>query len=808
MRTRPPLAFRLDLVSRPHTRSLFVKLFFVLSLVSFLLLLASLFTDAVLLPLVIEKTPILGVLYITTSFFLAFCFVEFYYRSHLVPFGAVTESGLRVTLAPEAARVFSYMGGGFGTDIRVSDFLAALNKTIFLRIFLVRLGIAEEDFALSINQKRAVASVRIERLLSEGMLTLSAIFVFCASEDEVLKNFFFQREVKPEILSGAAEWVESEIEECYARARWLLRKNLERIPGIAKDLGYGYTYNLERYASEVLPRSTRFARYARVREIEAVEEALARSREANVLLVGEAGSGKHTVVEGFAGLIYEGRVKPVLEHKRVMMLDAESITARATTKSSYEGVMITILAEAVGAGNIILVIENFPGFLASAREMGADALDILGHYISGPNLQVIALSETGAFHRDLEPNGLVAKLFEKVEMREVESNTVIYMLESSCSELEAATGKVFTYQALVRAEDLARRFIAEGVMPEKAINLLDDAASMLPSENRLVRAEDIDAVVTRRTAIPTAVAEEAESEKLLKLEQLLHEKVINQEHAVSVISDSLRRARAGLGRGRRPIGSFLFLGPTGVGKTETARSLAEIYFGGEEAMLRFDMSEFQGEDGLEKLTGSFEMKEPGVLASRLRERPFGLLLFDEFEKSSHDVRNLFLQVLDEGVFHDAFGRTVSARETIVIATSNAGANTVWELLKEGKDPSEVQEAVIDEIRKEGVLSPELLNRFDAVVVFHPLSPEQLEQVALLLLRDLARQLEKQDVHFVPSRDLARRIVEIGYDKTFGARPMRRAIQDHVEQLIARKILEGTLKRGDSFSLNQAEIDKL
>jgi len=250
----------------------------------------------------------------------------------------------------------------------------------------------------------------------------------------------------------------------------------------------------------------------------------------------------------------------------------------------------------------------------------------------------------------------------------------------------------------------------------------------------------------------------------------------------------MRRLRAGLHGGKRPIGSFLFLGPTGVGKTETAKALAETYFGSEKNMIRFDMSEFQGEEGARKLIGSFSTKDQGVLANALRQKPFAVLLFDEFEKSSKAVINLFLQILDEGFFSDAFGKKVSVRDAIIIATSNAGSNLIWDLLKSGKDPAILQTEVIDAIRKEGVFSPEILNRFDAIVVYHPLNQTQLKAVTELLLKKLAEQLKEQDIEFIITDDLIKRVAEIGYDPVMGARPMRRAIADRVEQFIARKIL--------------------
>jgi ATP-dependent Clp protease ATP-binding subunit ClpC len=810
MTVHPPPAFILDRFSSPKSRALFTRLFLALAILAVLYEAASFFSDFLRLPFELERLPVFGVLLIMSAFFVLFAYGEFYYRSHLKPLFADVGNAKHIEIGTEIARTYSYMGMRFDAEIPVCKLLLAFERTLFFKLVLLRLGINRGEFHECASLERIENPLQPSDLFKADGVQVSAadLLLIVAEKDEALKEFLFVREIKPEIFHGAARWVEEEIEKDNKKMQWWTRDNLGRIPGIGKDLGYGYTYNLNQYSHEVNVSTTRFAREARIEEIEAIENILSRSHEANVLLVGEPGAGKHTVVEGLAELIYEGRVKPTLEHKKIIMLDGPSITARASSKSIYEGVMITILNEASSAGNIILVIENFAGFLDSAHELGADLLGIFESYISGSNMQVIALADPASFHRILEPNGLIMKLFEKVDLRDVEAPKVVRMLEDASRLIEAVSGNIFTYQSLVRAEELARRFITEGAMPEKAIDLMDDASSRLANDQHIIYPNDIDAVVERRTSIPTTTAEKDEKNTLLNLESLLHEKIINQKRAVSVISDALRRSRAGLRKGGRPVGTFLFLGPTGVGKTETAKAIAEIYFGGVDAMQRFDMSEFQGGDGMKKLIGSFDSTEPGVLAVRLREHPYSLLLFDEFEKASREVHNLFLQILDEGIFSDSMGRKVSARETMIIVTSNAGANQIWDLIKEGKDPSEVQDSVVDSIRTEGKLLPELLNRFDAIVVFHPLTSEQLEQVAMLLLRDLATRLEKQDVHFVPSRELAHRVAEIGYDPTFGARPMRRAIQNNVEQLIAKKLLDGSLKRGDSFSLTGEDINNL
>ncbi|TSC72810.1 MAG: Clp protease ATP binding subunit, partial [Parcubacteria group bacterium Gr01-1014_70] len=365
------------------------------------------------------------------------------------------------------------------------------------------------------------------------------------------------------------------------------------------------------------------------------------------------------------------------------------------------------------------------------------------------------------------------------------------------------------YAALVEAARLAERYITDGAMPEKAIDTLERAVTEAKNAGEMfVTKHHVEQAVETRTHIPVMKASGKEAEKLLGMEDALHQRVIGQHAAITAVSNALRRARTGLHAGKRPVGSFLFLGPTGVGKTETAKALAAIYFGSVDSMARFDMSEFQGPEGVNKLIGSFDSGEPGVLANALRSKPFSLLLFDEFEKSSRDVINLFLQILEEGFFADAKGKRVSVRDAIIITTSNAGSNLIWDMVRQGKDPSALQKEVVDAVRQQGIFTPEILNRFDAIVVFEPLDKEKLKSVATLLLQELQARLKEQEIELVISEELVAKVVEIGFDPVMGARPMRRAITDRVEQVIARKLLEGTLKRGGIIQFSIEEIAAL
>lgn len=755
---------------------------------------------------------------------IVFCFLfpalllEFYYRSYQASMRFLARGGVEYFMSSEALRIFLNAKFLVNRPVIFQDVLNVFAETEFMSVLLLRLGIDGEVYIGCINSERGVIQVQSELFIETVCAAAAAkksstiyaadILEAVMNYDKAFAKLLFDMKIKKEDLSGAALWVEDVLSDERARGEWWSMKNLARIPGIGKNFGFGYTFTLDQYSHDLAYSTTRLSREARRDEIQAIEDVLSRSREANILLVGEEGVGKHAILEGLSARIREGSVAPALEHKRVVVLDGSALTAVSKTKGVYEETLIKLLNDAVAAGNIILVLENLPGLIASSFELGTDVMEIFEPFLSGASIQAVALSDVDLFHKELEPNGRIMKLFEKVEVAEPTRDRALHMLEDSLDVLESRSGKFFTYKAVQRAYELADRFITTGSMPEKAIDLLDEVVSSTSQDRVFIMPEDIDAIVEKRTHIPTMQAEASEREKLLHMEELLHTRMIDQEFAIKSISDALRRARSGLKTGTRPIGSFLLLGPTGVGKTETAKALAEMYFGGEDSMIRFDMSEYHGEEGIRKLIGAYDSREPGILVSRIRERPFSLLLFDEFEKASHEVHNLFLQILDEGLFSDGAGKRVSARETMIIATSNAGSNLVWDMLKEGKDPSKIQSEVVDRIRADGIFSPELLNRFDAIVVYHPLNKDQLAQVAMLLLKELKLKLEVNEMHFEPTEELARRIVELGYDPAFGARPMRRAIADRVEQIIAKKILEGALKRGDTFTFSKEDIAKL
>ena len=629
-------------------------------------------------------------------------------------------------------------------------------------------------------------------------------------QDKAFSDFLFQRGIQEKGFADAAHWVLRDIARYKKYVRWWSRERLGRIKGLAKDWSYGTAFRLQRYATELTaieqtPLSSQPGYIQQ--DVEKLEAALSRSRQANALLVGEEGGSKREVLAGLCSLIEQGKAFPSLEHKKVYAFDPSRLISAAGEKSKFESEFIKLLDESAAAGDVILVIEDFPAFVESASRLGSNAVSLLSPFLDSPNIQFICLSNQSSFHQALEPDGTLMTKFEVVLLKEGEALDILQTLQDEASFLESRHKVLIPQPTLSLLAESADRFITEGVMPDKAIDLLHEVVTKYAQEGKkhIGRGEVLE-FVRAKTGIPTGEVNSAEKERLVRLEELLHQRVIGQDEAVSAIANAMRRARTGVGNPNRPIGSFLFMGPTGVGKTETTKALAQMFFGDENKVLRLDMSEYKAADALPKLIGSFDSSTPGVLTSMLREKPYGVLLLDEFEKSTKDVMDLFLQVLDEGMFSDMRGKKVNARNLIIIATSNAGSDLIWEYVKRGEKLSEKKNEIVDSVVQQGIFKPELLNRFDGVILFQPIDSVRLREIAKLMLERFRSRIRARGIDLDITEDLVDYLMKFGSDPKFGARPMNRAIQDVVEQKVADKIIKGTVKPGEKITLSKADLE--
>ncbi|OGZ35481.1 MAG: hypothetical protein A3A94_00880 [Candidatus Portnoybacteria bacterium RIFCSPLOWO2_01_FULL_43_11] len=607
----------------------------------------------------------------------------------------------------------------------------------------------------------------------------------------------FGKDIKPEDVLDVSAWIRRETEAQEEKKRFWTLDYLLRISGLAKDWAYGFTNTLDRFSfnltAAVSSQNIEYKLIIYGKAIEAIEQILARAGENNTLLIGEPGVGKREAVLGFTYLVAHGKILPVLEHKRVIELELNSLLAGIQSPGDLKERILRVFNEVEKAGNIILVIDNFHNLVLSG------VLDAVLSYLGSRNFQVIGLTDYGNYHKHIEPNSALLKFFEKIEIPELSQSQTLFILENIVSFIEKRAGVLVTYQALKEIIDSAELYIQDTPFPEKAVDLLDEVVvyAATKTKDKIVLPAHVHQLVSLKTGIPTGKITEEAKKELVNLEEEIHRVIINQDEAVKVVADALRRARTGLSGKDRPIGAFLFLGPTGVGKTSLVRALSKIYFGKEERIIRLDMTEFKEDASISNLIGSFKEEKPGILTSAVRERPYTVVLLDEIEKCSKSILNLFLELLDEGRMRDALGRVVSFRNTIIIATSNAGAELIRTSIKEGKDLLQIKAQILDALQSEGVFKPEFLNRFDAVVLFKPLSQEHLLSIAQLMLESLNKRLEKEhESVLVITQELKQKIVELGYDPVYGARPMRRVIQDKIENQIAKKILKGELKKGE------------
>lgn len=690
------------------------------------------------------------------------------------------------------------------------DLTTGFTRSNYGFLALVRSGISREFLINFFSHRVGIADpvlCSFHKKPDEGTVGLADVAEAVISMDQELMKALAQQEVSPRDFSGAAHWVERTEIFFRLRDRFWGKDSLGKIAGIGKDWAYGGSYTLEKFAHDITDReiSEEDAR-SHEKELEELEAVLARSGESNVLLVAEEGAGALDVVFSLGSRISEGSVLPALEHKRLYLFDANAFIAVTKVKAKFESELLHILNESVHSGNVILVVADLPSFLESAKSIGADVLALMDPYLALPHFQMIAISNTGAFHQGLEGEGKIGHRFEKILVKERDLASTMKVLEDSAL-LEEGNGDVyFTYQSLEAVADGAKRYFTEGVLSDKALHLLAELIPAVETKGKkFVERADVLTLIQSKTGIKTGAVAGQEKETLLNLETILHKRVVGQEEAVKVISDSMRRARSDIENPERPMGSFLFLGPTGVGKTETTKALASVFFGNEESIIRFDMSEYHGADALAQLIGSSQTGKAGVLSSKLREQSYGVLLLDEFEKANSEVHNLFLQVLDEGFFSDMSGKKVNARNLIIIATSNAGSDLIWKLMQEGKDLTASKNEVINQIISQGIFKPELLNRFDGVVLFHPLSPAHLQKIADLMLQKLQQRLAEKGIELVINEVLLSAVMKAGTDPQFGARPMNRAIQEKVEQAVAQRIIAGTAKSGTRVELTASEL---
>ena len=612
----------------------------------------------------------------------------------------------------------------------------------------------------------------------------------------------------------------------------------------------------------------------RKNEIQRIIEILSRRTKNNPVLIGEPGVGKTAVVEGLAQMIVDNKVPEILKNKKVVSLDMSAMIAGAKYRGDFEERLKNVLQEIKKAGNIILFIDEMHTIIgAGAAEGAMDAANILKPLLSRGEIQIIGATTLNEYRKHIEKDAALERRFQTVIVDEPTTEDTVKILSGLKDKYEAHHKVKITDEAIKAAVDLSERYINDRFLPDKAIDLIDEACSkiklrtvtmpknILDMENKIekvskekeeaiisqsfekaaklrdeekelkdkvnkarenwkkkeenkeasVNAEDIANVVSAWTKIPVTKLTKTESEKLKNLDLELKKRVIGQDDAVEALARAIKRARVGLQNENRPIGSFMFLGPTGVGKTELTKALAENLFGNENQLIRLDMSEFMEAHSVSKLIGSppgyVGYDEGGQLTEQVRRKPYSIVLFDEIEKAHPDVFNMLLQILDDGRLTDSTGRTVSFKNTVIIMTSNAGARNIVEhhsigfMNKEDskKDYEKTRDEVMAELKK--IFRPEFLNRLDDIIVFKKLSNESIEKITKIMLDEFIKRLEKKNIKVDVSDDVKKYISKVGFDDTYGARPLRRAIQSKIEDKFAEEMLDGNIKEDSNVKID-------
>lgn len=689
-----------------------------------------------------------------------------------------------------------------------NDVTRAFCESLIGTNVLIRCGILPNAVNEFLNTPRQKLTTEMILLPEDEMFSLIGLGRYLLAHDKDFAKLFSQSGIQEHTLINALRWIVGTHHREKQQERWWGKDNLSRTTGIGREWAYGTAYTLQKFSRDIRTTAvfstlTSNPNFAEEKIIE-IESILARSQGANVLLVGEPGVGKIDLVIEVQKRMARGQSLDAIAGKHIYVLDTNRLFAVHQNKSSLEQTLLHLFDEALIAGNTIVVIENLSTFIREAQQVGVFIPELLDEYLAVTELHVIATDTPGNFHQFLEPLGGFMRRFAEVLIESPDQSTNVRLLENIALSTELKQKVIFTYESLVAIATAADRYIVEGVMPDKAIDLLIEIATVARGKEQiLITADFVYQIVSDKTQVPAGPIRDDERTLLLNLEDTLHQQVVGQQRALQAIARTMRRARAGIQSAERPIGSFLFLGPTGVGKTETAKALAKVFFGSETKLERLDMSEFSGPEALSRLLGDGE--HSGFLSDILHEHPYCVLLLDEFEKADQEVHDLFLQILDEGNFTDARGTKINARNTVIIATSNAGAALILRTVQQRQELNKLTEEIINQIIKEGIFKPELINRFDSTIIFEPLTITQQGEVASLMLCDLHTRIKERGYQLEVGRDLMDLLVEKGYDPEFGARPMQRVIQDIVEEKVAKKIIAGEVKKGDIIKLSIADF---
>lgn len=715
--------------------------------------------------------------------------------------------------------------GGHSRVLSIHLFVGAIS-TKQVQMMLMRLGISFDQIKDALRRRmqtvtrgETVFGIEAEEIIvnaflgaiksKEDLVSAVEIFRSAYNSDEFLQELMFSVKVEKEEFENTVQWIkiDNRLQERYRNFR--KSASFKSTGTMNKAYTSQATPFLDRVSDDITILAAQGALPLMIGREKEVQEIL-RSIEGgmqSVVLVGHPGVGKNSIIHGIAERMVAEDVPKILQDKRLVQLSIPHIVSAEGGANAQERLLVA-LQEVGISGNIILVIENLDqlmgGFAANI-----DLSAVLSSELDKRYTFVIGTSTPEGYASKIE-RSILSQKFNKVNISEPVKNDTIQILQSKISGIENKNKVVFTYPALSKVIDLSDRYMHETFLPEKAILLAREVGNMVGAKGedwQRVSEDDIAEIISQKTQVPVTEVTQGEGEKLLNLEDRIHERMIGQDDAVRAISSALRRARVELRAENRPIANFLFLGPTGVGKTELAKTTAEVYFGNEESMIRIDMSEYQDQASIARLIGG--ANEGGLLTEAVRKNPFSLLLLDELEKAHPDILNIFLQVMDDGRLTDGAGRTIDFTNVILIATSNAGTQFIQDEVEKGTGLDQIKNHLLETELKQ-IYRPEFLNRFDGVMVFKPLLQDDVVSIAYLMIEKVAGRLSAKGITFRATDEAVHELAQKGYDPKFGARPLRRVIQENVENAVAEQLLRGEVGRRDTLVLEPGgtiEIEK-
>ncbi|MFZ1249449.1 MAG: AAA family ATPase [Candidatus Saccharimonadales bacterium] len=707
-------------------------------------------------------------------------------------------------------RLESPVLGVFAAQPTPKHIAAALERSASARFVMIRLGLPHSamvefssdnvEDAAAVWQKAEVYRQQLNESIIRGSTLVAAL---CATQNQ-LKGLLPHAQLEVEDVVNGAAW--------FTRIQQIIDEDKVPKPdgGIARDWNFGYANLLERFGTNISQQVAHGGLLhvkldSHISILQQLQDVFSKDGRQNVALVGKLGAGKSTVVQAFAQSLQNAKsqVAASIKFRQIIRLDAGALIRAARNRNELEGLVQQLFIEAFQAKNIILFLDDAQLFFEDGNG-SVDLASTLLPILDGGRLRILLAMDEQAYLRIAQRDPALTSVLNRLNVPTASESETMAVMQDQVLQIESEQKVTISFQALKEAYRLSERYQHEIAQPGRAVRLLEQAARH--AENGYVTADSVASAIEQSSGVKVArVADNtAERDTLLNMEKLIHERMVNQTRAVAAVSDALRRARAGVRNEKRPVGTFLFLGPTGVGKTELAKALAAVYFGGEDHLVRVDLNEYVRPEDVARLIAD-GAEDPHSLTASVMKQPFSVVLLDEIEKAHPQVLTTLLQMLDEGILRDINNREVGFRDAVVIATSNAGADQIRKRIDEGQQLEEFESDIVNELIDSQQFRPEFLNRFDEIVVFRPLTEAELGQVVEGMIKQINATLAPQKVQVVLTPGAITKLAQTGYDPRLGARPMRRVVQRSVENLVAKMLLDGSVQAGQTVTISEENI---